>query len=261
MKKAFKIAGVVFGLLIAAIAIVIMLLPGLVKDYVEENDLELIGREISLSEVKLEWTKLKFGLCKLEIKEQDGASTFTSADTLLVDLEFWPLLKGQLHVEEIKLCHAEFNLVQTEEKFNFNTLFPADEVDIEETKLEDDEPFVFFLKNIKISNTKVNYRNNHGQSAGVDSLEVYVPLVDYRLETIQGKVDFKLLSGGVIHIDSNWDLANAGYLVDLECDDIDLVIIEPYLKEFMNSSGFQGKLSNQLSLAGSLDESTEIAIT
>lgn len=261
MKKAFKIAGIVFGLLIIAIAVVIMLLPGLVKDYVEENDLDLIGREISLNEVKLEWTKLKFGLCKLEIKEQDGISTFTSADSLLVDLDFWPLLNGELSVEEIKLCKAEFNIVQTEEKFNFNTLFPADESDEAEKKVEDDEPFIFSLRNIKISNTKVNYRNNHGQSAGVHSLEVFVPLLDNKLDTIQGNVDFNLLSGGTVHIDSRWDLGNSGYAVDLMCNEIDLLVFEPYLKEFMNASGFKGKLSNKLSLAGSLAESTEIAIS
>jgi len=260
MKRALKILGFALVLVIVALVVVFSILPSLVKDYVEEHDLELIGREVHLKEVKLEWTKFKFGICGLEIKEDDAKSTFVFADSLLVDLKFWPLIKGNLIAEEIKLCNAEFNIIQNDENFNFNTLFKSDNVVSEEEEASEDDPFIFTLRNIRISNTKVNFSNNHGQSAGVDSLQVYVPLINHKLDTIMGDVGFNLLSGGKVHSESLFDLSGSKYNLDLDCQSLSLVLIEPFITEFLQCSGFAGSLSTNLQISGSLEESTEIAL-
>ena len=53
MKKWMLIGLWILGILFLLVAITLATLPTIIEDYIEENDRELIGREISISDIEI----------------------------------------------------------------------------------------------------------------------------------------------------------------------------------------------------------------
>ena len=78
---------IIFRILIALIAIIILiliLLPGIVKRYAINHSKELVGRQIEMDKLKLNYFTGVIRITDFKMYEEDDRSEFVSFDTLII---------------------------------------------------------------------------------------------------------------------------------------------------------------------------------
>ena len=87
MKKWIKVLVIVLASIIALILLVAILISPIAKSYIEKNDKELLGREITIDKFKLNIFNGSLRIEKLNILEKDNKTKFVSVDTFKFNMK------------------------------------------------------------------------------------------------------------------------------------------------------------------------------
>ncbi len=78
MKKWLKISLWIIAALVVTVVVLLSYLPTFLEDYIQENDLELIGREVEVENIDINYFTGKVGIENFKMREEDTSTVFVS---------------------------------------------------------------------------------------------------------------------------------------------------------------------------------------
>lgn len=161
MKKWIKVLVIVFASIIALILLVAILISPIAKSYIEKNDKELLGREITIDKFKLNIFNGSLRIEKLNILEKDNKTKFISVDTFKFNMKIYPLLAQKVVVQQILLAGADVKINQKGSEFNFDDIIKkfASNDTTPQPKDTTASKWEIALNNITIKQTNITYKD------------------------------------------------------------------------------------------------------
>ena len=245
----------VLGILtfLSLLVIAIMLLAsGIIHRYIEKNDVDLVGREITMDDLSIGWFTAQIEIKGFDIREQDTSISFISYDRLFVDLHIWSLFQGFIHVKEVALENPKVRFVQNGTEFNFSDLLALGATDSPDTTTSEPSSWSIAIENYHLDNGTIFYRSNLQPDLEIPGMNVLVPLLSDTASKIHSLIDFNLQSGGpfelVTDLFPNLDLFHS----EINMIDMDFTFLEPYFKAYLDLEEVSGNIDLNLSARGAL---------
>lgn len=231
------------------IALFILLSPGLIKNYVNNHGKELVGRQLQIDKIKINYFTSTIQVIGANMFEQNGTSVFIGFDSMLVNLQPLRLLKNEITVQQFKLVKPQSQWLQNDTIFNFSDLlhfFASDE----ETAADapNSESYALNLYQIEIKNGSATYADEQlDHTIEMKNVSFMIPHIYWGgAEKSKADVSFNLGSGGSISSWFNYSSETGDYSGEADLSQLDLKIILPYIQQYMQFSNMQGKVSAKI---------------
>jgi len=253
VKKIF--IGILIGIVIL-ILIALVSLPSIVKNYIESNSEELVGRKITIDKISINYFNGGIRVKEFKMFEKDQETLFFGFDELYARLNLRQMMTGKYIIKKFELAHPLVNLIMFENQFNIDDLFEPSK-----DSTQSEEEVVWSVNNILIKKGEVIYYDQmFGSSIEIEDLKIRSPGIAYNTDTLLAGIDLKVKTGGELHADLNLNFIENLLIAKANLDKLNIEPLIAPLKEFMEINLLQGNLSHDLTLALNLNESTDIAL-
>jgi hypothetical protein len=250
MKRIWKVLLGIAAVLLLTVVMAMILAPGYIKDYIEEHDLELVGREITLDKIHIGWFSGRLGIDNLVMHEKDSSEIFISIENIDTQIAIGQLFKSHIHIPHFTIAGLQVQINQEGDHFNFDDLATA-ETDSSSAPAETENEWRFTLENLLIHQSTLNYHSDIAPEIKADSLRFFVPAITHDMQHMDVALSFLLGSGGKITTNTHLDLAGESYQVNFKSDSVSLTLVEPYFAEAIKLSAVKGSLNTNLNIMGS----------
>lgn len=257
VKKIF--IGILIGI-VALILIALISIPFFVKDYIESNSEELVGRKMTIDKISINYFNGGIRVKEFKIFEKDQETLFAGFNELYARINFWDLFSRKYTVNKLELSRPNVNIIVFENQFNFDDLVTY--LDTSKSEVEEPEKdFVWVINDISVNNGIVTYHDEmFGNSIEIEDLNILTPAIAYNSDTIVSDIDLKVKSGGSLNMELFFDLINNQLNAQANLQKLNIEPLIAPMKEFMEIGQLNGELSHELSLALNLNEGTDIAL-
>jgi hypothetical protein len=248
-KKVFlKILAIIVSLFIVLTIILWLALPNILKNYIETNDTQWINREVSIEKIGINLLQCKVSIYNATIKEPNKEITFLAFDKLLVNFNFWDLVKKNISTDKITLTNLDAYIIQSGNQFNFSDLINSNNSEATETE---SEPINFILKNIGINNATINYTDTVINSKVVlDSITITDKIFTKDDSFFDANIAIHQPNGGWIKGDVVLNLNNNDYNINAQFEDWQLSPFKTYASSGIRLGDFSGAINANIELAG-----------
>ena len=234
------------------IVAILILLPGYIRSYIEKHDTELVGREITIADIDINYFTASLEITDFEMKEADGETSFLSFDRMFADAHLWSVFKKHLVVNKYHLNGARIRVVQDGLHFNFDDLIAlaatADSTAMEEK--DEADPWHITIKNVDLRKNSLSYESDLHPQLSFDSIRVQVPLASDTSRLIISEISLDISTGGSMRMHNVVNLPNTYFTSDLLAENLDLGILTPYVEPFMEIGGLEGKFTSNFYVGG-----------
>lgn len=243
-----KILATIFVLCIVLLITIWVVLPGYLRNYLEENDKDWIKRDITIQKVAINPFTFTVSVNNVEIKEPDSQENFITFDELLVNLDFWPLFQSKISTEEITLTNFLGKVIQNGKVFNFSDLLNEKNT----PKTEDSsKPIAFNLRNINILKSSIHYTDTQLESTLVlDSITISDQSFTSGDTVFDANVAFQQPEGGLVNGTFEYDLSNNNYKVYALIESWQLAPFKSYVTSGFRLGEFDGEFGADLNVSG-----------
>ncbi|MHC1706042.1 MAG: DUF748 domain-containing protein [Bacteroidales bacterium] len=264
MKRLFKIliwfGGIIFILVIG----VVFLISPIARYLIEKNGEELTGRQLKLDELSINLLNGHIALQGFVMMEADKNTPFVSCDTLRLDLALARyIFSSKLYINYINISHLTATIQQNGQKFNFDDIlekFSSTDTIPSDTAVA--EPFIYFIHNISLKNGHFIYRDQQiGSEIEVINAGIFTPQLAWDKPDMSYDFSFALQSKGKVDGNFSFVTETMDYLMTLRSKALNLSIINPYLKGYMNVTAFEADLDTDLKLKGNFNKPSAIAVS
>ena len=268
MSKIIKILKIPFLVTLAILLVVSILLlivnviaPPIVKSYIQDHDVELIGRKITIEDIDLDVFRGIVVVKNAFLYEQDDSTVMASLKELYADIQMRQLLSSRVVADSIKLSGFRVEIYQNGDRFNFSDII--EHFSTPDSIPADTTPSTWgvILKNILIERSYIHYTDVQVHSDfGFTDLSLEIPIID--LADIKSKMGlhFDFMNGGSLDtrllIDANKSLYNLWF----DLNDFQLTGAHPYVRQFIHSNSMTGSLTTRLNLKGRTDHIMDLSI-
>ncbi len=248
--------------LVVFVAITFLVLPPIAKSYIQKHSKEWFGRSVSLEAVKFNIFNGSVTLKGFRLYEKDDTSVFVSFESLYVNSALLKCVYGNYELTEITLLKPFISVIQQGDSFNYTDLekrFTAGDPDSAQSET-DDEPVKFWLRNMSIGEGVISYRNlDVNSDIRLENIIVQSPL--FAWDDPQQHYDFRLElnHGGKAAGTFDMNLESLGYKTSYTLDSLNLDILLPYVKDYMQVGSFKGLLTSHQTISGNFNKPEAIA--
>lgn len=159
MKKRYLRNGLLALLVIVVLAL--FFAPIIVKEQVVKRSKDLIGRQISISKLKVNYFTSTVRIIDFNLYEADEEMVFVSFDTLLVNLAPLKLIRKNLVIQQLYLKGLTTHIVQYDSVFNFTDLLEFHQSEQDASAVEPDtasrEPFRYDFSKLQLNQAHFSY--------------------------------------------------------------------------------------------------------
>lgn len=240
--------------------VVLFAAPRVARLYVNKHGKELTGRVINIGKIRINYFTGRLSADNMKFYEEDGKSVFASFKKLRINIDYLPLLKREIAVKYITLDEPYIQVLQNGSRFNFSDLIKSDTTKPAKDTIPS-QPLKYIINNIKISKGYVRYTDEElRHTIALDSLDLAIPGFTWNSESAKLDVNFNFVDGGGLYSKLDINQADSTYAVNLKLDSLNLGIIEPYIKNYLNISSLNGYLSNDILIKGSMNSVMKLFI-
>ncbi|MBQ4032441.1 MAG: DUF748 domain-containing protein, partial [Paludibacteraceae bacterium] len=241
--------------------IVNVIAPPIVKSYIQDHDVELIGRKITIEDIDLDVFRGIVVVKNAFLYEQDDSTVMASLKELYADIQMHQILSSRVVADSIKLSGFRVEIYQNGDRFNFSDII--EHFSTPDSIPADTTPSTWgvILKNILIERSYIHYTDVQVHSDfGFTDLSLEIPIID--LADIKSKMGlhFDFMNGGSLDtrllIDANKSLYNLWF----DLNDFQLTGAHPYVRQFIHSNSMTGSLTTRLNLKGRTDHIMDLSI-
>ena len=261
-KKVWKIIGIVLGTLVVLVALALLLVSPIAKAYIQKHDKELVGREITIDKLRVNALAGKVKIKGLTLYEDDGQHAFVQLGEFETKVKLRDLMHHHLTVEKLSFLGLKVNIEQNRTWFNFNSLidfFASDEPKEETTESSD---FGVTLYNIAIDSSHIRYADVAvGSEFLLNDISLRVPMIDLSSMKSHVGLDLCLGNDAMLHTQLRVSENAEDYLLKMQLQNLDLGIIEPYLKQSLAVDSVMGKLDFDLQARGRTEHILDFILT
>lgn len=258
------IAVVVAALLVTAVVLVKLLVtPERVRTTLVPLAEKALQRPVALGEINI---GLFSGVqvANLEIREPDGSESFVAAEKVVLRYRFWPLLRGEVVIDEARLVGPKIRIVRLADgRFNFDDLVsaPAATADTPPAPAPPDSgtPVDLSISRVAIEGGEVVFLDY-----SVDTKAPYrlkFSAIDLALQDVSlvRSFPFELqarINDAELEISGDADLGARKGNARVRLTDLDITGFAPYLRGHIPGTLGALKVSTDLTLAGDASQLT-----
>ena len=251
MKKAVKILLIVLGSILGLLLLVMFIAPPVAKNYVEQHDETLLGRELNVGGIGVNLFTGKLKIKDLTLFEDDGTTPFMQFDRLETKVRLWELVQHRVWVKQAKISGLKVKVEQNRSWFNFNSLrehFASDE------PKKETSGYSLVINDINIDKGTIHYADLAvGSEFLLRDISLRIPSIDFSdLKTDVG-LDLCLSEETTLHTDLRLSDNAKKYFITLKLNKLGIEIIEPYLQQHYPVDLLGGLIGLDVEAQGSTD--------
>ena len=253
MKTGVKILIIVLSVIIGLLLLAAVLISPIAHSYIEKHSKELTGRVVTMDKLRINIFNGTVFIGNFKILEANDKDKFVTFDKLKVNLSLYRLLANELRFTEITLDNPEMVIIQNDTGFNFSDILEKFSSDEEDTT-DSDKGFDIDLRNISLKNGKLIYRDISVNSLfDMKNLQLAIPQIFFSGKNTDVGLNLSFGdNGGRLALKLLYAIDKEEYNLSVKLTDFALTPVKPYLKEFYNINSFEGKLTTDLDIKGSL---------
>ena len=209
--------------------LVMFIAPPVAKNYVEQHDETLLGRELNVGGIGVNLFTGKLKIKDLTLFEEDGTTPFMQFDRLETKVKLWELVQHCVWVKQAKISGLKVNVEQNRSWFNFNSLLEHFASDKSKKESSD---YSLVIKDINLEKGTIRYADLAvGSEFLLRDISLRIPSIDFSdLKTDVG-LDLCLSEETTLHTDLRLSDNAKKYFITLKLNKLGIEIIEPYLQQ------------------------------
>lgn len=255
MKK--KILFWTVGLLLLFIVISLVLLPGIIRRYAIKHSKELVGRQIELTSLRVNYFTAKILMTDFILFEADGQDEFVSFDTLLIKLKPFKLLKDEFVMDRFYISGLTAKVIQYDSTFNFDDLvaFHSSEGDTAVADTASSASFKFHLSNIEFKHSQLEFDNRSlGDTKLLSDISFFIPYIGWnQSEKSEAGLRFSFRDEGYFESSINVDPVGGDFDAKIVINNLQLDSFRAYAAEYININELGGQLNCMVDIAGNIN--------
>jgi hypothetical protein len=237
--------------------LLLILLPGIAKNYTVKHSKELIGRQIALDKLKLNYFTGTVSITDFKMFESDDKEVFVSFDTLIIDAEPYRYIRKDLVIEQFYLKGLKAKVIQKDSIFNFDdlvTFFTATENTVQKDTTVS-EPLHFQLSNIELKGAEFIYNNRTiNKTTTLNDLSFFVPYIGWNQnEKSKAGLRFAFKNEGYFESSINIDPIGGDFDANITVYHLYLDAFKDYVTTYATVNSFQGMLNSNFAIAGNIN--------
>lgn len=227
----------------------------IVKKYIVNNSKVLIGRQVTIDKLRLNYFTGVLTIGGFTMFEDDSVTPFISFQELYVNVDYWPLVNNEFRISKIALVDLYAQVIQNESEFNFSSLIPADTLSTEEPiDSLPKESMLINIEDISLTHSHLQFTDKLlDHTITISDINLNIPGFSFNGGNTDLKVDFAFEGGGKLFSLLELNQVDSTYTIGLRLDSLNLDIVEPYLKEYLYISDLSGYFSNDIQISGNMN--------
>ncbi|MCX2718651.1 DUF748 domain-containing protein [Lentiprolixibacter aurantiacus] len=259
-NKILRYTGV--GLGIVAV-LLLLLLPGWLKNYAIDNAEELVGRKLHMDKLRINYFTGTIKVYDFKMFEANDSDVFVSFDTLILNTVPYKYLSNTYAFDQLYLQGLDVRIVKKDSTFNFDDLlaFHTTE-DSTTTDMNEEEAFKFFLENLELKDASVHfYDAKVDHTSEIEHFSLFIPEIAWDQEH-DSDADFEFRIGSAkVEAFSDVHPGSRAFESTIEIDSLQLSDFTEYALEFANIGKLDGMAHASIQLTGNLDNPMETLIS
>jgi hypothetical protein len=256
-KSIFKILS---AITIVIVLIIIFISP-ISKCLIEKLDEKYTGRQITMDYAYVNPFTGHLYLNNLKVYELKSDSIFLSAAGLSLNLSLYKLLHHTIEIRMLTLEHPNINFIQHDSIFNFDDLKSI--FSSNNNNDTSNNHSHFNILKIKILNGELHYHETQIPiNYFIKDLNIESKGKNWDEDSLAAKISFKPgISTGSVKGEFTINLKNHDYNYSVLIQNLDLNIIEQYLRDLTNYGIFRAKLDANLKSYGNFNNAQDLTST
>ena len=247
-KKLFIWLGIIILFFALIIFCLSLFTPKYIISYIEENDVEIVDREITIQDLSFNPLNFTFKIIGFQMTEKDKKSLFLSCESLVVNFEPLPLIKSKLDVESLTANNLYIHFIQQGSHFNFIDLFENDK---ESNTEKDSSSLEFNLNNINVVRSRIDYTDKQINSKiSLDSIAIKDQSFKSSDTIFDADVQFHQKEGGFVNGMFSFNLKNNNYNVEANIKEWQLSPFKSYVDTAIHLNKFDGQIEADFNVTG-----------
>lgn len=269
MKKVIKTLKIILVALLAVVALALLLVAykggDFAKNYIEENDVDLLGREVAVRNVDISLLHSAVTIDSVAVKEQNNQDNFLKFDTLFVDIDLLDLLSNKVNLEHIHLVGADVAVLQRDSVFNFSDIIAhfstpdtvaSPETDTTPSKWE------VGLYDIQLRRCSAFYNDLKLKSEfDLKNINILIPGVYFSGKSTDVGLNLNFPNGGKLHAQMRYDIASSDFQIDANITDFDISCVKPYMRQGVRVGKVSGLLDTKATMKGNFNHIMQFVLS
>lgn len=227
----------------------------MVKGVINNNGPKLLGRQVHVDNVSINFFTGSFQLDSLMVAEPDGTTPFLSIHKVCASISIPRLLFGTYSLNDVDVDQLRVLIQQRDTVFNF-----SDILDLMASG-DDDDPLPLVLRNINIHNSHIHYQDLLVRSDfRINDFSLFIPGVDLRDISTSVGLQLSLGDGGQLTTQLDYDERHHAYKVNLQLADFNLQSVLPYVRQQIAFGEMAGTLNLDLEMKGDLKHMLDFSL-
>lgn len=260
-----KITGRILIVLAIVIITLLILLPGIIKRYAINHSKELVGRQIEMDKLKLNYFTGMIRITDFKMYEADEKTIFISFDTLIVNLEPFQYFVDEFVMESFYLKGLKTTVIQYDSTFNFDDLivFHASEEDTITADTTQAEPFHFQLSNIELKGAEFIFDDRPiDKITPLKDISFFIPYIGWNQdEKSEAGLKFVFKNEGYFESSINVDPVGGEYEAEITIYHLYLNAFQEYVADFANINTIDGIFNSQINITGNIKEAEKSLVS
>ena len=255
LKKTLKISGLVLLLLII---LTLLFLPMAAKNYAISNSKALLGRQIDIGSLKLNYFTGTLKIIDFKMFESDEINEFVSLDTLILDTEPYRYIRKELVIEQFYIKGLVVNAIQQDSTFNFNDLLefhasqPSDTIQVEPVN---SDPLEYILHNLELKNANFIFNDkNVDHITSFENFSFRIPYISWNQEEkSNADLKFNFKDGGYFASSLNLHPVDGEFDALITINDLYLNSFYKYVSAHAEINSFNGHFNSEINITGNMN--------
>lgn len=246
------------------IVLILILFPSIAKRYIVNNSKELIGRQVFMDKLSINYFNGKLSIYDFKMFEPNERDVFLSFDTLIVNTAPYKYLSNIRALDQFYLEGLSINISKRDSVFNFDDLvaFHTAEDSTKSTSKEG-ETFRYVLNNLELKRANLSfYDADVDQTTGIDDFSFFVPQIYWDQENhSDANLKFNIADEGRIESFFNMYPKTGGFDGKITVTGLQLRSFYKYMAQYSNITAIDGALGSTINISGNINALKDILIS
>lgn len=260
--KVFRNVLLVF---LGLVILLLVFLPVLARNYVIKNSKELIGRQVDIDKVRINYFTSTLKVFDLKMYEADDEKVFFSFDTLIINTEPYRYISNIISLDQFYLQGLDVNIVKQDSTFNFDDLvaFHSAPDTTSADTTEEEEIFKYMLSNLEMKDGAFHFYNaDVNDTTTIEDLDLLLPYIEWDQEN-DSDADFELsfAEGGKLRSDFSYHPKTKDFEAKITIEDLKLSPFYRYAVQYAEINALEGTINTMLDFKGNSDNPEQTLIS
>ncbi|MCU4176735.1 DUF748 domain-containing protein [Carboxylicivirga sp. N1Y90] len=261
--KQLKKHQVVLVSILLILFIVLFFLSTIVKNYLNKNGEELIGRKVHLNGLNINYLRVAIKASDFVLYEENSKDTFAGFNELHINFDPWKLIRNEYSFSTIALDSLYAYIVQDDQSFNFDDLIPpSDTLKSAKKDTLNQNPLRFSIYNIKLSRGKIDfYDKKIDNRLLMDDLDLNLPKIAWDSEQSEVGAEFEFGEKGSVFLGAEVNHQTQRYNIAIRMNNMELEPISNYVEQYIDAEGISGLFHADIKIDGHMEQTNDIVVS